>query len=237
MHMNIQPFKMKVNPEQSRTVQEVLFANGYKWAGYEDTTIRSLHKPCLNLAKWQSEEVRLYCPNFNLVPEPELTFEQFKQMYMNDTRTFTVQVPEGYEIDKDKSTFEQIVFKAVDKLPRKWEDLKLIRGFFINLLGGMNEFGATSVEKVKGLFPTKEYAQAALALAQLLQLRQAWIGEWKPDWKNYDQNKYAVISDSDKLTTNVYGNLHKVMSFPTQEMATDFLNTFKDLLETAKPLL
>jgi hypothetical protein len=29
--MIIEPFKMKVNPEQSKIVQEVLFANGYKW--------------------------------------------------------------------------------------------------------------------------------------------------------------------------------------------------------------
>jgi hypothetical protein len=31
--------------------------------------------------------------------------------------------PEGYEIDKDKSTFECIVFKEVAKLPMTWEEI------------------------------------------------------------------------------------------------------------------
>jgi len=31
--------------------------------------------------------------------------------------------PEGYEVDKDKSTFECIVFKEVDKPPMTWEEI------------------------------------------------------------------------------------------------------------------
>lgn len=39
-----------------------------------------------------------------------------------------IQVPEGYEIDKENSTFENIVFKRKE-LPKSWEDLGAIRGF------------------------------------------------------------------------------------------------------------
>ena len=39
--MKIEPFKMKVTPEQSKRVQEILFKNGYSWTG-DDTSISML---------------------------------------------------------------------------------------------------------------------------------------------------------------------------------------------------
>lgn len=36
-------------------------------------------------------------------------------------KEFKIQVPEGYEVDKEKSTFENIVFKS--KYVKRWEDL------------------------------------------------------------------------------------------------------------------
>ena len=41
-----------------------------------------------------------------------------------ETRNLKIQIPEGYEIDKKESTFENIVFRRVDDLPKRWEDLK-----------------------------------------------------------------------------------------------------------------
>ena len=39
-----------------------------------------------------------------------------------------IQVPEGYEIDKENSTFEKIVFKKVEnELPKSWEELGEIK--------------------------------------------------------------------------------------------------------------
>ena len=36
------------------------------------------------------------------------------------TKTLKIEVPKGYEIDKEKSTFENIVFKKVDDVVIKW---------------------------------------------------------------------------------------------------------------------
>lgn len=34
-----------------------------------------------------------------------------------------IEVPEGYEIDKEKSTFEKIVFKKIKvELPKTWDE-------------------------------------------------------------------------------------------------------------------
>ena len=43
-------------------------------------------------------------------------------------KSIKIDVPKGYEIDKEKSTFERIVFKPIieEKLPECWEDLKSI---------------------------------------------------------------------------------------------------------------
>ena len=38
-----------------------------------------------------------------------------------ETKTLKIEVPNGYEIDKEKSTFENIVFKKVDEVVIKWD--------------------------------------------------------------------------------------------------------------------
>ena len=44
-------------------------------------------------------------------------------------KNLKITAPQGYEIDKDKSTFENIVFKKLNELPKTWEHLGRIDGF------------------------------------------------------------------------------------------------------------
>ena len=47
-----------------------------------------------------------------------------------ETKELKITIPEGYEIDKDNSTFEKIVFKKKDTKPRSWKEyLELNTGF------------------------------------------------------------------------------------------------------------
>ena len=39
-----------------------------------------------------------------------------------ETKELKITIPEGYEIDKDNSTFEKIVFKKKDTKPRSWKE-------------------------------------------------------------------------------------------------------------------
>jgi len=87
----------------------------------------------------------------------------------------------------------------------------------------------------RNLYPTKEYAEAARALAQLLMLRQEWVGDWKPDWGNAKYCIYRSFVDDNLGIMNT--NTPRVMSFPDEDTAEEFFEDFKDLLETAKPLL
>ena len=73
---------------------------------------------------------------------------------------------------------------------------------------------------------------------QLRQLRKAWVGDWEQPSSRiciaaiaYNINNTEVVVETGKYWSNM------ILSFPTKEMAEDFLNCFKYLCEKAKILL
>ena len=88
-------------------------------------------------------------------------------------------------------------------------------------------------------------AKAFCALGKLIQLRDAWVGDWEPDWEvewkqsqlSSEVRKYTIIYYSNELSICYTIWRSNVLAFPTEEMATDFLKTFRNLLEQAKMFL
>lgn len=151
-----------------------------------------------------------------------------------------IEVPQGYEIDKEKSTFEKIVFKKVEKeLPKSWEELDVVKGFYVNSLSEIagTEEETCAEEYNRNTFPTKEEAEACIALAQLCQLRDIYNDGWKPNWRTGSEIKYCIIVDENKIVESQYITLNRVLHFKTPELRDEFLENFRDLIETAKPLL
>jgi hypothetical protein len=148
-----------------------------------------------------------------------------------------IEAPEGYELDREKSTFEKIVFRQKDGLPMRWGDLKEIDGYYI---GDVCEIHLICTQPPtaynKSVWPTKEEAEAALALSQLLQLRNAWNGEWSPKTKG-DELHYSIKAIDNGIDVDSWFHIMFPLSFKTRETAERFLDTFRDLIETAKPLL
>lgn len=156
-----------------------------------------------------------------------------------ETKEFKIQAPEGYEIDRENSTFEKIVFKKEErKLPKKWEDLENVNGHYVDSWGDVRcYYGVNTPDHTnKNIFPTKEEAEACIALAQLCQLRDRYNDGWKPDWKK-DNDKYTIIYSSDKIDTSFSVYSQRILSFKTVELRDKFLENFRDLIEIAKPLL
>ena len=161
-----------------------------------------------------------------------------------ETKELKITIPEGYEIDKEKSTFEKIVFKKKDTKPRSWKEyLELSTGFDGAGIdwncGGVQTTGLH--HRGKAIVPT-HLAQPFIAMMQLMSLRQAWIGNWEPDWNEPDWNdetrvKWNIICLQNQVCLCDTQIKLRALSFPTIEMATDFMNCFKDLLEIAKPLI
>ena len=50
---------------------------------------------------------------------------------MEENKTLEIVAPEGYEIDRENSTFEKIVFKPVEKCWRN-NERTIFEGYFIN---------------------------------------------------------------------------------------------------------
>ena len=161
-----------------------------------------------------------------------------------ETKELKIQIPEGYEIDKENSTFEKIVFKKKDTKPRSWEEYcKNFKGQYYYIQNNRDNIATSFIPNGYGLvsayknyIPSKELAEAFLAMMQLMSLRQAWIGNWEPNWKNPDIKKWCIIFECELKVSYFYSN-SRALSFPTKEMAEDFMNCFRDLLEIAKPLL
>ena len=153
-------------------------------------------------------------------------------------KTIKITPPEGYEVDKEKSTFNEIVFKKLEpNLPMSWEELEIIKGYYIFTNSKISELSImNAVDVTRNTFPTEEEAKAMRAMAQLCQLRDRWNGGWKPDWKD-DAPKYCIISYKNILCTDFYYYKSTPMAFKTRELRDKFMETFKDLLEEAKPFL
>lgn len=156
-----------------------------------------------------------------------------------EIKEMKIQAPEGYEIDRENSTFENIIFrKAERKLSKRWEDLPFVEGWFIDAKCRIIETGKLITQEYnKNTFPTKEEAEACLALAQLCQLRDRYNNGWKPNWEDYNETKYCIEFCQGRIETIDRVNCHKILTFKTEDIRDKFLENFKDLIETAKPLL
>nr|DAQ90028.1 MAG TPA: hypothetical protein [Caudoviricetes sp.] len=155
-----------------------------------------------------------------------------------ETKELKIQVPEGYEIDKEKSTFEKIVFKKVEnELPKSWEDLYEVGGWFVDFHSDVVTSGSMrTADSVKNRFPTKEEAEACVALAQLCQLRDRYNDGWKPDWTDFTM-KPSIYFHKDIATTGENRSERTILYFRSEKIRDEFLENFGDLIKKAKPLL
>lgn len=84
---------------------------------------------------------------------------------------------------------------------------------------------------------SEQEAEAFLAFMQLRQLRKAYVKDWEPDWTDCRIAKYNITCIESVLSIFETVTVHRSMSFPNSNLAKQFFNNFKDLLEIAKPLL
>jgi hypothetical protein len=154
--------------------------------------------------------------------------------------------PNGYEIDKENSTLEKIVFKKIDDKPKSWEEYckqqitNGKKGYYIrDTFCDVSEIAwddCVTTDAWKDVLPSKESAEAFIAMMQLVSLRQAWVGDWKPDWTDFS-DKWCIVNSRNKLIISNYIHIVTVLSFPTEKMVNEFMACFWGLLEIAKPLI
>jgi len=143
-----------------------------------------------------------------------------------------INVPGGYEIDKDKSSFEEIVFKKKNGLPKKWRELEGINGSNIHNDSTIYtmDYSPTD-EQNKNVFPSKKTAKAGgVLLPMLLQLRDKYRRGWKPDWRSGDIS-WSIRLYGNELSVIDFVHSRHIFAFQSKDIAEQFLNNFRDMLE------
>lgn len=155
--------------------------------------------------------------------------------------TQTIEIPEGFELKKVSDTEYKIV-KKEKILPKTWEEFCE----FYPIKSDEHSLGIGSaiittvrerrLEIDRNVLPTKEKAEAILALCQLIQLRDCYNDGWKPDWKNENQYKYVFWFLKDNIKIGYLFCQPVLFAFKSEKLRDEFLNNFKDLIEKLRPL-
>ena len=161
-----------------------------------------------------------------------LTLKQYKEKYMNsETKELKIEIPKGYEVDKENSTFEKIVFKKVEEKLTYTKIIKeLFNGkkyYYINDYGTIKE--TYDPEKIIDFCdtdpnnaPTKYQLERLLALNKLMNVAYYLNDGWEPNWNDGCQEKFYIYYNSAVKTFNVSANFYYnggVTYFKSKEIA------------------
>lgn len=141
-------------------------------------------------------------------------------------------IPEGYELDLEKSEKGKIVLKAKCGLPKSIEEVD-DRQWYIDSFGNV-QHGDEGI-LTRNHVSTTARAEAWITFMQLVELRDAWNGDWEADW-NDNNFKYVIYFsgvDWRKKTTQYWPD---VFHFRTAELRDKFLETFEDELNLIIPI-
>ena len=140
----------------------------------------------------------------------------------NKMKELKITAPEGYEIDKEKSSFEKIVFKEVEKC--KYPTLSAAIWWY---------------EKRGSILVTTKYLEKLSILDRLLIARDKWneIDGFVADYSNRYTKKYSLQVWGEKIQVNIAFELNSKFTFNTRETAQLFLDTFRKELEEIKEFI
>lgn len=139
-----------------------------------------------------------------------------------------IEIPEGYEIDKEKSSFEKIVFKKKVEV-NCWEDLKHITGVYINDFSFYSSAENASTNPLnKNIFLNEKYAKSALALAQISQLLPYY--DTDVDWQSEDV-KHCITRSKNNIVIGEWVQRYCILSFNTRYEAERFLKHNEQLVK------
>ena len=143
---------------------------------------------------------------------------------MKDLRNITLTLDKAKEWYQKGGELKEIALQAFTKeeltlLPKSWEEY---------------------CREHKSICLSTRYANISLkydALIKLEQLRNCWVQGWTPNWLEGNVTKYVIQKWGDRISIETTYVTHSFLSFPTYEMAEEFLECFKDLIKQAGDLI
>lgn len=154
-------------------------------------------------------------------------------------KEINITVPEGYEIDKENSTFECIKFKKRIEVDT-WEDIESVEGFYISNTSGISHVN-TDVNKNnswdKNIFIDMRHVKSALAMAQISQLMPYYGGAiTNAEWDDFDLTKYVITRCGNDSETGAAHSYYEFLAFHTEEQRDRFLS-FPENVQLVKDYL
>ena len=158
-------------------------------------------------------------------------------------QTIEIEVPDGMNaIWKDgKVIFEDIK----SQLPKTWEEfckqneIKKSECYLDTSSSCIIErwVDERDISSDRNLLPSKEAAEAHLALMQLHQLRDCWREGWLPNWKDGNQKKYVIVYDKGEFEIWQYHTVNHFLAFQDEKRSEEFLINFREIIEKAVDLI
>ena len=162
--------------------------------------------------------------------------------------TIEIEVPDGKKaVWKDN----KVIFEDIKpQLPKTWVEFcnqnKIRKGeCSIDIYGNTLEHGEgvdRSYVYDRNTLPSKQAAEQHLALMQLHQLRDCYRQGWVPNLIE-GSSKYCIIGYYNSGTKSIKYRVDDLtytsnfLSFPTCELAEEFLTNFRELIEQAGDLI
>ena len=166
-------------------------------------------------------------------------------------QTIEIEVPDGKKaVWKDN----KVIFEDIKpQLPKTWEEYvtfhfpvdKFPEKHYVCAETSIfschtNNSNYESVLQTKNILTSDKTIKQHLALMQLHQLRDCYRQGWLPDWGS-NSNKYGIkwnMFAGEKRLEVTWCNWNILfLSFPTYELAEEFLNNFYELIEQAGDLI
>lgn len=161
-----------------------------------------------------------------------------KDVKMDKQKELTIFIPEGYEIDEKKSTFEKIIFKKKKQEIKTWSDLigeKIPKGsVYISGTSQIKEENADLLfwkDSEKNIFIDKRHAKAALAMAQISQLMPYYGGAiTNEEWEDDNLFKYNIERYKNTVYLDGHSTMYTFLAFHTEEQRDSFYENNKQLV-------
>ena len=194
--------------------------------------------------EWDCDEI-LY--SFEGLVNTWFGAKALKKFEMKEERNITLTLDKAKEWYKKGGELKEIALQAYSEeeltkvgLPKTWEEFRENNPVkagecWLAQQDIIHQASDSSNRIFKNWIPSKKSAEAHLAMIQLEQLRNCWWNGWEPKWNNCE--KYVIKWDDDDLIVFTAINIHAFLVFPTREMAEEFLECFRDLIEKAGDLI
>lgn len=138
----------------------------------------------------------------------------FKEINSMKNNQLTIDIPEGMEIDLEKSDLTKGIVKFKKKAIT-YDDILQVTDFV------SVRISTYCIDKI-------------LAISQLINIAKYYNGDWKPDWNNLNDCKYHIICNNGAYAVDYsYIYIYSSIYFKNKEDAIAVINNpnFRDILD------